>query len=134
MLCHQINGNSYYVMKFLGYKNIRNTRTYIHLAEVIFSKEDHEFMCEPATTVEEAKALIEAGFSYECEDDDSKLFKKIKYYEVVQGNVKWAGIASHSRSQSHILSYSLARAYCYRVDFPACASLPTNKIQCGHLA
>ena len=45
-------------------------------------------MYEPATTVEEAKALIEAGFSYECEVDGIKLFKKIKWYEVIQVNVK----------------------------------------------
>ena len=52
--------------------------TYIHLAEVIFSKEDFEYTYEPARTVEEAKALIEKGFSYECEIDGVKLFKKIK--------------------------------------------------------
>ena len=78
MLCHQTNGNIYYVMKFLGHKNIRNTMTYIHLAEVIFSKEDREFMCEPVTTVKEAKALIESAFSYKCEIDGVKLFKKLK--------------------------------------------------------
>jgi integrase len=78
MLCHQTNGNIYYVMKFLGHKNIRNTMTYIHLAEVIFNKEDHEFICEPATTVEEAKALIEAGFTFEHEINGISLFKKLK--------------------------------------------------------
>jgi hypothetical protein len=78
MLCHQTNGNIYYVMKFLGHKNIKNTMTYIHLAEVIFSKETPEYICEPARTVKEAKALIEKGFSYECEIDGVKLFKQIK--------------------------------------------------------
>ena len=29
-------------------------------------------------TIQEAKALIEKGFSYECEIDGVKLFKKIK--------------------------------------------------------
>jgi hypothetical protein len=78
MLCHQTNGNLYYIKKFLGHKNIKNTENYIHLAEVIFSNEKPEYICEPATTVEEAKDLIEKGFSYECEIDGVKLFKKIK--------------------------------------------------------
>ena len=46
-------------------------------AEVIFN-EVPEFLCEPAKTKEEAIALIEKGFSYECEIDGVKLFKKVK--------------------------------------------------------
>jgi len=65
-------------MKFLDHKNIKNTMTYIHLAEVIFSKETPEYICQPATTVKEAKELIEKGYSYECEIDGVQLFKKIK--------------------------------------------------------
>ena len=64
-------------MKFLGHKNIKNTMTYIHLAKVLFN-EVPEFLCEPAKTMEEAKSLIEKGFSYEFEIDGIKLFKKIK--------------------------------------------------------
>jgi len=78
MLCHQTNGNLYYVKKFLGHKKIKNTENYIHLAEVIFSNEKPECICQPATTVEEAKKLIEKWFSFECEMNSVKLFKKIK--------------------------------------------------------
>lgn len=65
-------------MKFLGHRNIKNTLIYIQLAEAIFTKEDDEFVCQVARTVEEAKALIEAGFDYVCELDGVKLFKKRK--------------------------------------------------------
>ncbi len=78
MLCHQTNGNVYYFMKFLDHKNIKNTMTYIHFAEIIFSKETPEYICQPAKTVEEAQRLIEKGFRYECEIDGVKLFKKVK--------------------------------------------------------
>ncbi|MEM3759577.1 MAG: tyrosine-type recombinase/integrase [Candidatus Bathyarchaeia archaeon] len=63
-----------YVMKVLGHKNIKNTLIYTQL---IPSNED-EFICKVATTIEEAKQLIEAGFEYVCDIDNAKLFRKRK--------------------------------------------------------
>ncbi|MEM3728373.1 MAG: site-specific integrase [Candidatus Bathyarchaeia archaeon] len=63
-----------YVMKVLGHKSIRNTLIYTQL---IPSNED-DFICKAATTVEEAKQLIEAGFEYVCDIEGIKLFRKRK--------------------------------------------------------
>ena len=65
-----------YVMRFLGHRNIKNTLIYIQLEEVIFKREEDEFICKAARTVEEAKMLIEAGFEYVCDFGDVKLFRK----------------------------------------------------------
>ena len=46
-------------------------------AEAIFNQIP-EYVCEPAKKQEEAKALIEKGYSYECEIDGVSLFKKVK--------------------------------------------------------
>ena len=77
MLYHQTK-DILYVMKFLGHRNIRNTSKYIRLEEVIFGEENDEFICKAARTAEEAKPLIEAGFTYEREFDGTKLFKNLK--------------------------------------------------------
>jgi hypothetical protein len=61
-------------MRFLGHKNIKNTLRYVHL--INFDKED--YLCKAATTVDEAKALIEQGFEYVTEIDGIKLFRKRK--------------------------------------------------------
>jgi len=77
MLYHQTK-DILYVMRFLGHRNIKNTLKYIQLEEAIFKEESDEFICKAAGTVEEARPLIEAGFTYECEFDGVKLFKKRK--------------------------------------------------------
>jgi integrase len=64
-----------YVMKVLGHKRIQNTLIYTQL--VNFQGED-EYICKTASTVEEAKQLIEAGFEYICDINDVKLFRKRK--------------------------------------------------------
>jgi len=75
MLYHQTK-DILYVMRFLGHKNIKNTLIYIQLEEAIFKREDDEFICKAARTVEEAKMLIEAGFKHVCDFGDVKLFRK----------------------------------------------------------
>ena len=67
-----------YVMNFLGHKSIKNTMIYIQLEEAIFNERDDGFICRMARDVEEAKVLIEAGFTYVCEFDGVKLFRKRK--------------------------------------------------------
>ena len=77
MLYHQTK-DIIYVMKFLGHKSIKNTLIYIQLEEAIFKEEDDEFICKAARAVEETKILIKARFSYVCEFDGVKMFRKRK--------------------------------------------------------
>lgn len=75
MLCHETNGNVYYVMRFLGHKSIKSTMRYIHLWQALFPQRE-EYVCEVAGSIEEAKKLIEAGFEYVTEMEERKLFRK----------------------------------------------------------
>lgn len=63
-----------HVMKLLGHKNIKNTLVYTQL--ISFEADQH--ISKVAKTVEEASALIEAGFDYVCEIECTKLFRKRK--------------------------------------------------------
>jgi len=65
-----------FVKNFLGHKNIKNTETYIQLEEAFFKNENEGFICKVAFSIEEAKALIEAGFDFVCEFNGAKMFKK----------------------------------------------------------
>ena len=67
-----------YVMRFLGHKNIKNTLIYVQLKEAIFEKGSDEFISKVATTVEEVCKLVEAGFEYVCDINDTKVFRKRK--------------------------------------------------------
>jgi integrase len=63
-----------FTMRFLGHKNIKNTLRYVHL--INFDKD--EYVCKAAQNIEEARQLIENGFEYICELDDTRLFRKRK--------------------------------------------------------
>jgi integrase/recombinase XerD len=63
-----------HVMKMLGHRNIQNTLIYTQL--VNFESEDYH--SATANTVEEARKLIEAGFTYVCDMEGFKLFSKRK--------------------------------------------------------
>jgi integrase len=58
----------------LGHKKIENTLIYNQLVHF----ESDEFLCKTAKTLQEAAALIEAGYEYVTEMDNIKLFKKRK--------------------------------------------------------
>jgi len=58
----------------LGHKSIANTDRYIQLVPF----EGDEYYSETAKTVEEARKLIESGYSYVCDFEGYKLFKKAK--------------------------------------------------------
>jgi len=60
------------VMQTLGHKNIKNTLVYTHLVD--FQNDD--YVCKTARTVDEAKALVEAGFEYVTDVAEVKLFRK----------------------------------------------------------
>jgi site-specific recombinase XerC len=61
-------------MRLLGHKSIQNTLIYTHL----ISFESDEYHSATASTVDEAKQLVEAGFEFVCDIHDIKLFKKRK--------------------------------------------------------
>jgi hypothetical protein len=66
--------NILHVMKMLGHRNIQNTLLYTQL----ISFESDEYHSATATTVQEAQKLVEAGFEYVCDFNDTKLFRKRK--------------------------------------------------------
>ena len=61
-------------MKLLGHRNIQNTLLYTQLINF----EGDEFHSATAKNVEEAQKLVEVGFEYVCEFNDTKLFRKRK--------------------------------------------------------
>jgi hypothetical protein len=63
-----------YVMKLLGHKSIDNTLIYTQLVEF----EGDDYCSAVATTVDEAKKLIESGFEYICDYENVMLFRKRK--------------------------------------------------------
>jgi hypothetical protein len=55
------------------------TQTYVDLYEETYADMKPEnFICETASSVKDAKKLIESGFEYVCEIDGEKLFRKYK--------------------------------------------------------
>lgn len=69
-----------HVKKLLGHKRINNTLKYIDLEAMIFQSVNVEFHTSVATNVQEARALIEAGFEYVTGEynDGGKIFRKRK--------------------------------------------------------
>jgi hypothetical protein len=63
-----------HVMKILGHKIIQNTLLY---AAYQLPRRGRIYF-KIASTVEEAKQLIEVGFDYVCDVDSAKLFRKRK--------------------------------------------------------
>jgi integrase len=63
-----------YVQHVMRHKDIKSTMRYTHL----LSFESDEFTCKVASTIEEARNLIESGFEYVTEMDGVKLFRKRK--------------------------------------------------------
>jgi hypothetical protein len=61
-------------MRLLGHKNIANTLIYTQLVEF----ESDEYCSAVASSVDEAKKLIEAGFEYVCSHNETMLFRKRK--------------------------------------------------------
>ena len=65
-----------HVMRILGHKNITNTLRYTQLIQT----DDDEFISKVAKTVQDACALIDAGYEYvtEFQDQGVKIFRKRK--------------------------------------------------------
>jgi hypothetical protein len=56
----------------------RSCSTVIFLMQKAIFKENDEYVCKTAKTIEEAAQLIEAGFEYVTEINNIKLFRKRK--------------------------------------------------------
>lgn len=67
-----------YVQRFLGHRSISNTMKYIQLEESIFKENVDEYICKAAKTIQEASEYIKQGFTYVCDVEDAKLFRKPK--------------------------------------------------------
>ena len=67
-----------YVQRFLGHRSISNTMKYIQLEESIFKENVDEYICKAAKTIQEASDYIEQGYTYVCDVEDAKLFRKPK--------------------------------------------------------
>jgi len=63
-----------YVKQQMGHKKIETTLIYIQLINF----NDDEWTCKAANNIKDATTLIEAGFQYVTEIEDSKLFRKRK--------------------------------------------------------
>lgn len=75
---HKTN-NMQLVKKVLGHKNIMTTQRYVELyTEIYGDLQPEDYVCEVASTVQEAKKLVEAGFDYVCEINGEQLFRKVK--------------------------------------------------------
>lgn len=77
-IAHYTNGNVLTVMKLLGHKNVQNSMKYIGMINF----KDDEFEVVTATTVDEAKTILAAGFNYITEKNGIMLFRKPKRYKV----------------------------------------------------
>jgi integrase len=64
----------YFVMIQMGHKKLETTQKYMHLMNL----NDDEWTCKTASTVEEVKQLVEAGFQYVTDMNGLKIFKKRK--------------------------------------------------------
>ena len=77
-IAYHTNGNVLTVMKLLGHKSVQNSMKYIGMINF----RDDEYEVTTATTVDEAKAVLTAGFNYVTEKNGIMLFRKPKRYKV----------------------------------------------------
>ena len=75
-MAHYTNGNVVKVKQRLGHKRIENTMQYIGMVAI----KDDEFEVATVTTVEEAKKVLEAGYTYSTEMNGIKLFTRPKRF------------------------------------------------------
>ena len=68
-----------HVKKILGHKSLLTTQRYVDLyIEIYGDLKPENYICEIASTVKEAKKLVEVGFEYVCEIEGDQLFRKVK--------------------------------------------------------
>jgi len=79
MTYHQTR-NILLVKKLLGHKKIENTMKYTQLVQF----KDSEYEVTSAITIDEAKAVLAAGFEYVTEKDGIMLFRKPKRFVSIE--------------------------------------------------
>jgi len=67
-----------HVKMILGHKCVKNTEIYVSIDRQLFSGFTDDFTSKVATTVEEDRKLIEAGFEYVTERNGAKIYRKRK--------------------------------------------------------
>jgi len=68
-----------HVKKILGHRSLLTTQRYIELyTEIYGDLKPDQYVCETASTVKEAKQLIEAGYEYVNDMDGVQLYRKVK--------------------------------------------------------
>jgi integrase len=77
MLYHETK-DPWYVMEFLGHRNLQHTRKYVQLEAAIYADGSDDFVWKVAKNVQEACELIELGFEYVHEIDGCHLYRKRK--------------------------------------------------------
>jgi integrase len=75
-MAHYTNGNVTKVKQRLRHKRVENTMKYINMVDI----KDDEFEVATATTVDEAKKILAAGFTYSTEMNGIKLFSRPKRF------------------------------------------------------
>ena len=73
-MLYQKTKNILLVKQQLGHKRLENTEIYTHLINF----ESDEYNSATAQTIEETQKLIEAGFEYVCDIQETKLFRRRK--------------------------------------------------------
>ncbi len=68
----------YYVMDLLGHTSLQHTRVYIQLDKALFKDQKEDRICKIAKTGEEAKELIELGFTFSNQIGQSYQYWKRK--------------------------------------------------------
>ena len=76
MIAHYTNGNMLIVKKLLGHKRIENSMKYVGM----ITFKDDQFKVTTATTVEEAKQVLSAGFDYVTKKNGIMLFRRPKRF------------------------------------------------------
>ena len=76
MIALYTNGNVLTVKKLLGHKRVKNTMKYIGI--INFKTDEYEVTT--ATTVEEAKTVLSAGFDYGTEKHGIMIFRRPKRF------------------------------------------------------
>lgn len=66
------------VKQLLGHKRLTSTMVYIDIEKAIYGELTNEFTSRVATTLEEDRKLMEAGFEFVTERDGAKLYRKRK--------------------------------------------------------
>ncbi len=68
-----------HVQRVLGHKSIMTTQRYVDLYEEIYGNlKPENYICETASTIQEAKKLIEQGFEYVSEIESVQIYRKVK--------------------------------------------------------